>query len=109
MSIERRLEFWCFRGNESLTEGNLGLMMESRVSSVAPLDNPRHEQFAQLVAIGQSPAQAYASAGYEEKASYTCGPRLLRRAEVRARVTELQQTIAKAAVSKTAITRETVL
>ena len=78
-------------------------------TNVSPLDNPRHEQFAQLVAIGQSPAQAYAVAGYEGKTSYTCGPRLLRRAEVRARVTELQQTIAKAAVSKISITRETVL
>ena len=70
-------------------------------TNVPRLDNSRHEQFAQLVAIGQSPAQAYAAAGYEGETLYTCGPRLFRTADVRERVTELQQAIAKATVSKT--------
>ena len=66
------------------------------------LNNPRHELFAELVATGQSPAQAYAAVGYEGKTAYTCGPRLLKRPEVRSRVTELQQTAAQTSVSRTA-------
>jgi hypothetical protein len=73
------------------------------------LNNPRQEHFAQLVATGQSPAQAYAAAGYEEKTAYTCGPRLLKRPEVRSRVKELQQTVAQTSVSRAALSREFVV
>ena len=73
------------------------------------LNNPRQEHFAQLVATGQSPAQAYAAAGYEEKTAYTCGPRLLKRPEVRSRVTELQQTAAQTSVSRAALSRDFVV
>ena len=73
------------------------------------LNNPRQEHFAQLVATGQSPAQAYAAAGYEEKTAYTCGPRLLKRPEVRSRVTELQQTAAQTSVRRVALNREQVM
>ena len=76
---------------------------------VGPLENPRHEHFAQLVATGQPPAQAYAAAGYEEKTAYTCGPRLLKRPEVRSRVKELQQTVAQTSVSRAALSREFVV
>ena len=73
------------------------------------LNNPRQEHFAQLVATGQSPAQAYAAAGYEEKTAYTCGPRLLKQPEVRSRVTELQQTVAQTSVRRVALNRERVM
>src|SRR6266481_2198053 len=73
------------------------------------LNNPRHEQFAQLVATGQSPAQAYVAVGYEEKGSYTCGPRLLKRNEIRARVDELRQQVARSAVDAATLNRQFVL
>jgi hypothetical protein len=76
---------------------------------VAPLRNPKHEAFCRHLADGQSPAQAYVAAGYGAKTAYTCGPRLLKRSEVRARVNELQQTVARAAVTRSAINREFVL
>ena len=73
------------------------------------LNNPSYERFAQLVATGQSPAQAYTAVGYQEKTAYTCGPRLLKRVEVRARVDELRQTVARSAVDAVALTRQYVL
>src|SRR5450432_759701 len=76
---------------------------------MAALRNTKHELFAERVAAGQTPAQAYVAAGYEGKTAYTCGPRLLRRTEVRARVNELQKTVAQTAVTRAAISREFVL
>ncbi len=76
---------------------------------MAVLNNPRHEHFAHLVATGHSPAEAYATAGYKEKTAYTCGPRLLKRPAVRARVSQLQQTVAQVSVSRAALNREFVL
>ena len=73
------------------------------------LNNSKYEHFAQLVATGPSPAQAYAAAVYEEKTAYTCGPRLLKRPEVRSRVTELQQTVAQTSVDAVIFNRERVL
>jgi hypothetical protein len=73
------------------------------------LNNSKVEHFARLVATGHSPAQAYAAAGYEEKTAYTCGPRLLKRPEVRSRVTELQQTVAQTSVDAVIFNRERVL
>jgi hypothetical protein len=72
---------------------------------LAVLTNSRYEHFAQLVATGQSPAQAYAAAGYEEKTAYTCGPRLLKRPEVQSRVTELQRKVAQISVAHAALSR----
>ena len=82
---------------------------ETKEYEVGLLNNPRQEHFAQLVATGQTPAQAYAAAGYEEKTAYTCGPRLLKRPEVRSRVTELQQTAAQTSVSRAALSRDFVV
>ena len=70
---------------------------------MAVLHNPRHEQFAQLVASGKTPAEAYVAAGYAAKTAYTCGPRLLKTASVRARVAELQRTVAQAATTAVAL------
>jgi Terminase small subunit len=76
---------------------------------VAVLNNPRRERFAQLVATGRSATDAYVAAGYAKKAAYTCGPRLLKVISVRARVRELDETIACVSTSRTAVDREFVL
>ena len=76
---------------------------------MSALRNPRHEQFAQLIAAGKTPAEAYPLVGYAEKTAYTCGPRLLKQASVAARVAELQQTVAVATVTKLSLSREFVL
>ena len=76
---------------------------------MSALRNPRHEQFAQLVAAGKTPAEAYVLVGYAEKTAYTCGPRLLKQPSVGARVAELQQTVAVATVTRMSLSREFVL
>ena len=76
---------------------------------MSALRNPRHEQFAQLIAAGKTPAEAYVLVGYAEKTAYTCGPRLLKQPSVGARVAELQQTVAVATVTRISLSREFVL
>jgi len=76
---------------------------------MSALHNSRREQFTQLVATGRTPAEAYASVGYAEKTAYTCGPRLLKKISVQARVSELQRTVATAAVTRAMFDREFVL
>jgi hypothetical protein len=76
---------------------------------MSALRNPRHEQFAQLIAAGKTPAEAYVLVGYAEKTAYTCGPRLLKQPSVGARVAELQQTVAVATVTRMSLSREFVL
>jgi hypothetical protein len=73
------------------------------------LANSRQEQFAQLVAMGKAPAEAYAAVGYAQKAAYTCGPRLLKTPRVRARVTELHHTVEESVVTHIVMDREKVL
>jgi hypothetical protein len=53
------------------------------------LDNPRHEQFARLVAAGETPAKAYALAGYKKAGASANAARLLRNDSVSSRVAEL--------------------
>ena len=76
---------------------------------MAELQNPRHEQFCQLISAGHSPARAYVAVGYSEKTAYTSGPRLLKTPTVGARVAELQQTVALSAANRAAIDRDWVL
>jgi Terminase small subunit len=83
--------------------------MELRCVSVAVLNNPRHERFAQLVATGKGAKEAYVDAGYAGRAAYTCGPRLLKDRSVRTRVQELQHTMATVSTSRAAVDREFVL
>lgn len=60
----------------------------------SPLPSAKHEAFAKLVAKGEYAAEAY-RAVYRAKPSVaeTNGPRLLRTAQVRARVTALQKQV----------------
>ncbi|GGE55648.1 phage terminase small subunit [Agaricicola taiwanensis] len=52
-----------------------------------PLDHPRHERFAQLVALGKPVVQAYGDAGYRPDTSNSS--KLKAREEVGARIAEL--------------------
>lgn len=52
-----------------------------------PIDNPKHERFAQELAKGKSQAEAYGDAGY--KPSEPHASRLASNGKVQARVTEL--------------------
>jgi hypothetical protein len=54
------------------------------------LRNPRHERFAQLVASGIRPQNAYVSVGFSKKGAHQSAGRTLRIASVKARVEELQ-------------------
>jgi phage terminase small subunit len=57
------------------------------------LQNPKHEQFAQNIARGLSPAKAYISAGFSPKGASTSASRLLRSASVCSRIAELRQLV----------------
>lgn len=59
------------------------------------LSNPRHERFAQELAKGKSASEAYEAAGY--KPHQPSASRLLSKAIVAARVTELQAKVAEKA------------
>ena len=85
------------------------MIVNKEQAELPVLTSSKYEHFAQLVATGQSPAQAYAAAGYEEKTAYTCGPRLLKRPEVRSRVTELQRTVAQTSGDAVILNRDRVL
>jgi phage terminase small subunit len=74
-----------------------------------PIANARHEQFAQLVASGKTPADAYVSAGFSGKGAHTSAARLLRSAPVAARVAELKQVISTAAITRAAVDEAWVL
>jgi phage terminase small subunit len=76
------------------------------VSGNAPLRNPRHEQFAQLVAAGESASKAYTLAGYPGDGQSQSANRLRKVAKVDARIAYLsrlaeQSKREKAVLSKT--------
>ncbi len=72
-----------------------------------PLDNPRHEKFAQALFQGKSGREAYVLAGYKfNKGNFV---RLKANEGIKARLSELQQQVAKAAVANTALTKQWVL
>lgn len=53
------------------------------------LANPKHEQFAQGIALGKTPPEAYVSAGYSKSGAAQSAGRLLRNADVSSRIAEL--------------------
>ena len=55
------------------------------------LKNTRHEHFAQGLAKGLNQTQAYIAAGYSKTGAEVSASRLLRKANVDARVTELRE------------------
>lgn len=68
------------------------------------LKNSRHELFAQAVASGKTPTDAYSLAGFEP--SNCNGFRLLTRESVRKRVNEIQSAMAARLVKQAYYTRE---
>src|SRR5712692_9508683 len=68
----------------------LVMMKGRRCVDISVLRNPRHEQFAQLVATGNPPAEAYVWIGFSKAGAAASATRLLRNAPVRDRVEELQ-------------------
>jgi phage terminase small subunit len=75
------------------------------MNGTKPLDNQRHERFAQHVANGASATQAYIDAGYSENGAGAGGHALLKNPNITARVEHLKDQAAKRAV----ITAEWVL
>ena len=74
-----------------------------------PLQNPRHEQFARLVANGKSLTESFISVGYSKGNAASCALRLSKKQEVRARISELQEIVTQAATTQAAIDRGWVL
>src|SRR5712691_8828634 len=68
----------------------LVMMKGEECVDISVLRNPRHEQFAQLVATGKPPIEAYVCVGFSKAGAAPSATRLLRNAPVRARVEELQ-------------------
>ena len=64
---------------------------------MSTLSNARHERFAQNIAKGMSTGPAYTAAGYKAtgNSAEVNGARLLRNAQVRARIAELQNKAAE--------------
>jgi phage terminase small subunit len=75
------------------------------MNGTKPLDNQRHERFAQHVANGASATQAYIDAGYSEGGATAHASRLVTNDNVAARINYLKAQAAKRAV----ITAEWVL
>lgn len=63
---------------------------------------PRHEKFAQGIASGKNATKAYIDAGFSKNGAGQSGDRLLKNAEIIARIKELQQK----SVSKLDFSRE---
>lgn len=81
------------------------------------LRNAKHEHFAQLLAKGESPPKAYVICGYSEHGAAQSANRLLKVADVAARIEELikaveqpsrERAIEKAAVNKAWVLQELV-
>ncbi len=75
------------------------------------LKNPKHEAFVANLLKGMTQGPAYIAAGYraEGHAAEACANKLLKNAEVAARLAELQAAVTEKAVERTAITKERVL
>jgi hypothetical protein len=76
---------------------------------MTPLLNPRHEQFARLVASGKSLPESFIAAGYSQANAASCAMRLSKKPNVRARIVELQESVTEAATTQAAIGRAWVL
>ena len=79
----------------------------------APLRNHKHEHFAQLVAKGEKPPRAYVAAGYSEAGAAQSAGRLLKDAQVCARIEQLRKAVEEPAreraIEKAAVNKAWVL
>ena len=76
---------------------------------MGPLQNPRHEQFARLVASGKSLPDSFISTGYSTANASSCALRLSKKPDVRARIVELQDIITQTATAQAGMGRGWVL
>ena len=73
------------------------------------LKNAKHEHFASLVAKGENPTKAYVAVGYSAEGAYASASRLLKKAEVEARIAELIAIVTERAIEKTGIDKAWVM
>jgi phage terminase small subunit len=76
------------------------------------LKSPRHEQFAQLVATGKNASGAYVHVYQTEKGTKGAGQsghRLLKNAEVAARIAEIRNTLEQSALGRVILDRDFVI
>ena len=76
---------------------------------MAILSNPRHEKFSQLVASGIKPTEAYISLGYSAEGAPQSANKLLKRIDVRERVTEILKAAAVTTAAEIAFDQQRVL
>ena len=79
---------------------------------MAKLDNPRWEKFCELTATGHKRGDAYLAAGYTAKTRQVAtkrGVALFARAQVKARVIELETTLRDNSIARAELDREWVL
>ena len=84
------------------------IMRRNRIPGTA-LRNPRHEQFAQLIATGVKPRRAVELVGYSKHRSDSQASVLVRKAWVSQRIEELRRSVDQRAVTNAALTRTWVL
>jgi hypothetical protein len=73
------------------------------------LANARHEQFAQLVAGGAKPIEAYTSLGYSKANAASSASRLAKNVNICARIAELQAASAQTSVAAVIFDKQRVL
>jgi hypothetical protein len=73
------------------------------------LTNPRHEQFAALIAGGMRPAKAYSAAGFAGQGAAQSASRLAKTPVVAARIAELRQDLSSSTVQRAVVDRAWVL
>jgi hypothetical protein len=73
--------------------------------SMSVLSNSKHEHFAQFVAEGLSPLDAYGRAGYSGAGAQQSASRLLRNANISRRIKELRKQITEGVIAKVVLDR----
>ena len=73
------------------------------------LRNPRHERFAQAVAGGIRPAEAYVAVGYSSNGAPQSAGKLLNKAEVRGRIDEILGAAARSTIEQVSFDQVRVL
>jgi hypothetical protein len=73
------------------------------------LRNPRHEKFAQLVASGVRPGEAYVALGYSKNGAAQSAAKLVQRTDVRKRLDEILASAAQSVAAEVAFDQKRVL
>jgi phage terminase small subunit len=76
---------------------------------VPVLKNPRHERFAQLVASGVRPGEAYVALGYSKNGAAQSAARLIQRTDIRKRLDDILASAAQSVAAEVAFDQKRVL